>query len=67
MTNEVMIKASEIIEICEDFLQEEIEEKGLQCVRAGNLKLIHSIIDLVEDAAEGFNPLKSNWKKPNDF
>lgn len=67
MSNDLMIKAAHVVEICEDYLQEQIEEKGLQAVKSGNLALIAEIIGLIEDEAEEYNPLKSNIKKPSDI
>lgn len=67
MSNELMIKASHIVEVCEDYLQEQIDEKGLQAVKPANLELIANIMNLIEDSVEEYNPLKSNFKKPTDF
>ena len=64
-----MVPVTDIIEVCEDFLQEEIEKTGLLAVKSANLKLIHSIMNVIEDAAVTKEPniLKSDFKKPEDF
>lgn len=69
MESIMMVPVTDIVEVCEDFLQEQIDDKGLLAVKADNLKLIHSIMNVIEDTAVAKEPniLKSDFKKPSDF
>ena len=65
----MMVPVTDIVEVCEDFLQEQIDNKGLLAVKPENLKLIHSIMNVIEDTAISKEPniLKSDFKKPSDY
>lgn len=64
-----MVPVSDIVEVCEDFIQEEIDSKGLLAVKSANLRLLHAIMNVIEDSAVTKEPniLKSNFKKPEDY
>lgn len=69
MESIMMVPASDIVEVCEDFIEEQIDLKGLLAVKADNLKLIHAIMNVIEDTAIAKEPniLKSDFRKPEDF
>lgn len=43
------IKAKDILDICQDFIQDEIDQNGLEHINARDLRLITQIKEYIED------------------